>query len=94
MTAMLRPVFRKSKSSLRKQKQQSLTQTPAMRRLIARQKQLLLSLASIGSSGFSDISAAHDAYLNETGQREKRFQAPFPSKVFLPNSIQTPAIET
>jgi hypothetical protein len=62
---MRRPVFKKGKSSLRKQKQQSLTQTPAMRRLIARQKQLLLSLAGIGSSGFSDISAAHDTYLNE-----------------------------
>jgi hypothetical protein len=68
MTAMLRPVFRKGKSSLHKQKQQSLTQTPAMRRLIARQKKLLLSLAGIGSSGFSDISAAHDAHLNETRQ--------------------------
>ena len=68
MTAMLRPVFRKGKSSLRKQKQQSLTQTPAMRRLIVRQKKLLLSLAGIGSSGFSDISTAHDAYLNETRQ--------------------------
>lgn len=68
MTAMLRPVIRKAKSSLRKQKQQSLTQTPAMRRLIVRQKTLLLSLAGIGSSGLSDISAAHDAYLNETRQ--------------------------
>jgi hypothetical protein len=65
---MRRPVFRKGKSSLRKQKQQSLMQTAAMRRLIARQKKLLLSLAGIGSSGFSDISTAHDAYLNETGQ--------------------------
>jgi hypothetical protein len=63
---MRRPVFRKGKSSLRKQKQQSLTQTPAMQRLIARQKKLLLSLSGIGSSGFSDISAAHDAYLHET----------------------------
>jgi hypothetical protein len=62
---MRRPVFKKGKSSLRKQKQQSLTQTPAMRRLIARHKKLLLSLAGIGSSGFSDISAAHDTYLNE-----------------------------
>jgi hypothetical protein len=62
---MKRPAFKKNKSSLRKQKQQSLTQTPAMRRLIARQKKLLLSLAGIGSSGFSDISTAHDAYLNE-----------------------------
>jgi integrase len=79
MTAMLRPVFRKGKSSLRKQKQQSLTQIPAMRRLIARQKKLLLSLAGIGSSGFSGMSTAHDAYLNETRQRGKRFQAPFPS---------------
>jgi hypothetical protein len=79
MTAMLRPVFRNGKSSLRKQKQQSSTQTPAMRRLSARQKKLLLSLAGIGSSGLSDISAAHDAYLNETRQRGKRFQAPFPS---------------
>jgi hypothetical protein len=79
MTAMLRPVFRKGKSFLRKQKQQSLTQTPAMRRLIARQKKLLLSLAGIGSSGFSGISTAHDAYLNETRQRGKRCQAPFPS---------------
>jgi hypothetical protein len=63
---MKRPAFKKNKSSLRKQKQQSLTQTPAMRRLIARQKKLLLSLAGIGSSGFGDISTAHDAYLNET----------------------------
>jgi hypothetical protein len=65
---MQRPASKKNKSSLRKQKQQSLTQTPAMRRLIARQKKLLLSLAGIGSSGFSDISEAHDAYLNETRQ--------------------------
>jgi hypothetical protein len=43
-------------------------QTPAMRRLIARQKKILLSLAGISSSGFSDISAAHDAYLNESHQ--------------------------
>jgi hypothetical protein len=57
---------KKNKSSLRKQKQQSLTQTPAMRRLIARQKKLLLSLAGIGSSGFGDISVVHDACLNET----------------------------
>lgn len=49
-----------------------------MRRLIARQKKLLLSLAGIGSSGLSDISAAHDAYLNETRQWEKRLQATFP----------------
>jgi hypothetical protein len=41
---MLRPVFIKGKLSLRKQKEQSLTQTPAMRRSIARQKKLLLSL--------------------------------------------------
>lgn len=65
---MQRPVFIKGKSSLRKQKQQSLTQTPAMRRLIARQKKLLLSLAGIGSSGLNDISTEHDAYLNETRQ--------------------------
>jgi hypothetical protein len=68
ITAMFRPVSRKGKSSLRKQKPQSFMQTPAMRRLIARQKKLLLSLAGIGSSGFSDISAAHDAYLNKTRQ--------------------------
>jgi hypothetical protein len=36
--------------------------------MIARQKKLLLSLAGIGSSGFRNISAAHDAYLNETRQ--------------------------
>ena len=36
-----------------------------MRRLIARQKKLLLSLASIGASGFADISIGHDVYLNE-----------------------------
>ena len=65
---MQRPVFRKGKSSLRKQKEQSLTQTHAMRRLIARQKKLLLSLACIGSSGFNDISTSHDAYLNEPHQ--------------------------
>jgi hypothetical protein len=65
---MQSPGSKKKKSALRKQKQQSLTQTPAMRRLIARQKKLLLSLAGIGSSGFSDISTAHDAYLNETRQ--------------------------
>lgn len=65
---MLRPVFRTGKSSPRKQKQQSLTQTPAMRRLIARQKKLLLSLTGIGSSGLSNISAGHDAYLNEPRQ--------------------------
>ena len=65
---MLRAVFIKGKLSLRTPEQQSLTQTPAMRRLIARQKRLLLSLAGIGSSGFSDIRAAHDAYLNETRQ--------------------------
>jgi len=58
---MQRPASKKNKLSLRKQKQQSSTQTAAMRRLIARQKKLLLSLAGIGSSGFSDISAAHDA---------------------------------
>jgi hypothetical protein len=66
--AMLRTVFRKGKSSLRKQKWQSLTQTPAMRKRIARQKKLLLSLAEIGSSGCSDISTAHDAYPNEPRQ--------------------------
>jgi hypothetical protein len=65
---MQSPGSKKKKSALRKQKQQSLTQTPAMRKLIARQKKLLLSLAGIGSSGFSDISTAHDAYLNETGK--------------------------
>ena len=65
ITAVLRPVFRVGKSSLRKQKQQSLTQTPAMRRLIARQKKLLLSLAGIGASGLADISIGHDVYLNE-----------------------------
>jgi hypothetical protein len=65
---MQRPAFKKNKSFLRKQKQQTSTQTAAMRRLIARQKKLLLSLAGIGSSGFSDISVAHDAYLNETRQ--------------------------
>jgi hypothetical protein len=55
----------KNKSSLRKRKQQSSTQTAAMRRLNARQKKLLLSLAGIGSSGFSDISASHDVDLFE-----------------------------
>lgn len=39
-----------------------------MRRLIARQKKRLLPLAGIGSSGYSDISTAHNAYLNETRQ--------------------------
>jgi hypothetical protein len=68
LQAMLRPASIKNKSSLRKQKQQSLSQTPVMRRLIARQKKLLLSLAGIGSSGFSDISVAHDAYLKKTRQ--------------------------
>jgi hypothetical protein len=62
---MPRPVFRKGKSSLRKQKQQSLTQTPAMWRRIARQKKLFLSLAGIGASGLVDISIGHDVYLNE-----------------------------
>lgn len=65
---MQSPASQKSKPFLRKKKRQSSTQTAAMRRLIARQKKLLLSLAGIGSSGFSDISAAHDAYLNETRQ--------------------------
>jgi hypothetical protein len=65
---MLRPASKKNKSSLPKQKQQFLTQTSAMRRRIACQKKLLLSLAGIDSSGFSDISAAHDAHLHETRQ--------------------------
>jgi hypothetical protein len=76
---MLRPVFIKGKSSHRKQKQQPVMQTPAVRKLIARQKKALLSLAGIGSSGFSDISSAHDAYLNETRRGEKQPQAPLPS---------------
>ena len=71
MTAMLRPALKKGKLSVRKQKQQSLTQAPAMRKRIARQKQLLLSLAGIGSSGFNDIGTAHDACLNETHVNEK-----------------------
>jgi len=65
---MQSPASKKNKSPLRKQRQQSSTQKAAMRRLIARQKKLLLSLAGIGSSGFSDIGTAHDAYLNETRQ--------------------------
>jgi hypothetical protein len=63
---MKRLALNKSKPSLRNQKQQSSLDAAVMRRLIARQKKLLLSLAGIGSSGFSDISTAHDAYLNES----------------------------
>ena len=65
---MKRPALKKDKVSLRNQKQQSSSEAAAMRRLIARQKKFLLSLAGIGSSGFSDMSAAHDAYLNQTRQ--------------------------
>jgi hypothetical protein len=65
---MKRPALKKNKSSLRNQKPQSSLEAAAMRRLIARQKKLLLSLAGIGSSGLSDIGTAHDAYLNESRQ--------------------------
>ena len=62
---MKKSSLKMEKSFRQKQKQESLTQTPTMRRLIARQKKLLLSLAGIGSSEFSDISVSHDAYLND-----------------------------
>ena len=62
---MSRSVIRKSKLSLRKQKQQSSAVSAAMQRLIVRQKKLLLSLAGIGASGLADISIGHDVYLNE-----------------------------
>jgi len=41
------------------------TQQPSIQKLVARQKKVLLSLAGIGASGFTDISAAHDTYLYE-----------------------------
>ena len=62
---MKKSPLKMEKSFRQKRKQQSFAQIPAMRRLIARQKNLLLSLAGIGSSGFSDISASHDTYLHE-----------------------------
>jgi hypothetical protein len=35
-----------------------------MKRQLKRQKTLLLSLAGIGASGFTDISVDHDKYLH------------------------------
>ena len=55
IAAMQSPAFQKNTASLCKPEQQSSTQTAAMQRLIARQKKLLLSLAGIDSSGFSDV---------------------------------------
>jgi len=37
----------------------------SMRKRVARQKKMLLSLAGIGASGFTDVSVAHDTYLHE-----------------------------
>ena len=41
------------------------TQRPSIQKLVARQKKVLLSLAGIGASGFTDISVVHDTYLYE-----------------------------
>jgi hypothetical protein len=40
-------------------------QQQSVQKLVARQKKVLLSLAGIGASGFTDISVAHDTYLHE-----------------------------
>ena len=36
-----------------------------LQKRVARQKKVLLSLAGIGASGFTDISVEHDTYLLE-----------------------------
>jgi hypothetical protein len=53
-----------------KQQQPQSKRTATVQRLrlqkrVARQKKALLSLAGIGASGFTDISAEHDTYLHE-----------------------------
>jgi|CXWL01.1.fsa_nt_gi hypothetical protein len=53
-----------------RQRKPQAKQTLAIQRLnlqkrLAHQRKALLSLAGIGASGFTDISAEHDTYLHE-----------------------------
>ena len=43
----------------------SRVQLQGLQKRVARQKKVLLSLAGIGASGFTDISVEHDTYLHE-----------------------------
>jgi hypothetical protein len=57
-------------STRSKQRKPQAKQTLSVQRLnlqkrVARQKKALLSLAGIGASGLTDISAEHDTYLHE-----------------------------
>lgn len=43
----------------------SRSQRQDLKKRVARQKKVLLSLSGIGASGFTDISVEHDTYLHE-----------------------------
>lgn len=55
----------RSKQQKSSRKRTGRTQQRSVQKLVARQKKVLLSLAGIGASGFTDISVAHDTYLYE-----------------------------
>jgi hypothetical protein len=49
----------------RSAKQSKHSRQVNMQKVVARQKKVLLSLAGIGASGFTDVSVEHDTYLYE-----------------------------
>ena len=70
VAAMKRKKLAKRPASLNGPRRPQKARKPAsgrrrLGRLVSEQKRALLSVAGIGASGFSDISAQHDTYLYE-----------------------------